>query len=95
MAPELLTSPPSAVSFKTDVFAFTMTSMEIWTGQQPFVGLADTLVPGHILQGQRPARPTDVGDPLWSLWTNGWHDEPSQRIDMAKYLNILKAISYH
>ncbi|KIJ55950.1 hypothetical protein M422DRAFT_239119 [Sphaerobolus stellatus SS14] len=63
-APELLIDPPSLPSFESDTFAFTMTSMEVWTGQRPFVGVADDLVPSRILQSQRPDRPADVGDPL-------------------------------
>ncbi|KDR66720.1 hypothetical protein GALMADRAFT_1139016 [Galerina marginata CBS 339.88] len=93
MAPELMNDPPAKPSFSTDTYAFTMTSLEIFTGSQPFAGVGAALIPGLILQNQRPGRPADVTDALWALWNEGWNQDVSKRPDMKSYLSRLEGMA--
>jgi serine/threonine protein kinase len=93
MAPELLKNSSTKANFKTDVYSFTMTSLEIFTAAQPFQGLQDALVPGQVLENQRPNKPNDVALALWALWADGWNGDPAERPDMANYVQRLSPLS--
>jgi len=93
MAPELLDNAPPPTSSATDVYAFTMTSLEIFTGSEPFAGVRTALVPGQILQNHRPGRPDGVRDALWALWNEGWNQDPAKRPDMQSYLRRLEEMA--
>ncbi|KAF8810198.1 hypothetical protein BYT27DRAFT_7092740 [Phlegmacium glaucopus] len=92
MAPELLEDWSPKTTFATDVYSVTMTSLEIFTARHPFEGVNDALVPGKVLQNCRPDRPQDVGDVLWSLWNEGWNQDPAKRPDMASYVGHLNEL---
>ncbi|KAF8802915.1 hypothetical protein BYT27DRAFT_7196255 [Phlegmacium glaucopus] len=92
MAPELLGDSSPKTTFATDVYSVTMTSLEIFTACHPFEGVNDALVPGQVLQNQRPDRPQDVGDVLWSLWNEGWNQDPVKCPDMASYVGHLEQL---
>ncbi|PPR06752.1 hypothetical protein CVT24_013059 [Panaeolus cyanescens] len=89
-APELLSSSSKEPDLKTDVFSFTMTCLEIYTGAQPFDGVGEALIPGKILQNERPSKPDNVSDSLWAIWGKGWDTDPSKRPDMEEYVKSLQ-----
>ncbi|KAF8804241.1 kinase-like protein [Phlegmacium glaucopus] len=89
MAPELLKLSSAKADFATDVYSVTMTSLEIFTASDPFESVSDAMVPSQVVQNQRPDRPEDVGDVLWSLWNEGWNQDPAKRPDMASYVGHL------
>ncbi|KAF8810531.1 kinase-like protein [Phlegmacium glaucopus] len=93
MAPELLKNSSAKATFATDVYSVTMTSLEIFTASDPFEGHSDALVPSQVLQNQRPERPEDVGDELWSLWNEGWNQDPTKRPDMVSYVGHLNQLT--
>ncbi|KAF8802856.1 kinase-like protein [Phlegmacium glaucopus] len=92
MAPELLEDSSPKTTFATDVYSVMMTSLEVFTASHPFEGVNDALVPGQVLQSRRPDRPQDVGDVLWSLWNEGWNQNPTKRPDMASYVGRLNEL---
>ncbi|KAF8803167.1 kinase-like protein [Phlegmacium glaucopus] len=93
MAPELLKNSSAKATSATDVYSVTMTSLEIFTANDPFEGDSDALVASQVLNNQRPERPEDVGDMLWSLWNEGWNQDPAKRPDMASYVGHLNQLA--
>jgi len=90
MAPELLKIPPAKATFATDVYSFTMTSLEIFTGGDPFRNVSNVLIAKTVVvENKRPDRPDDVDDELWSLWGEGWNQDAANRPDMEKYVERL------
>jgi len=97
MAPELLrtTPPPAAESLTTDIFAFTMTCLEIYSGDVPFAGEREFAAANAILQNRRPARPPSkkVQDQVWALWQEGWDEDAAKRPLMSDYLKRLSKVT--
>jgi len=92
MAPELIKNSSQKATFETDVYSVTMTSLEIFTGSDPFEDVNDALVAGQIVQDQRPRKPDDVENGLWELWGKGWNKDPTQRPKMADYVQCLRQL---
>lgn len=90
MAPELLKEPPAKISSATDIFAFTMTCLEIHSGDIPFAGVREFQVASQILQSQRPPRPSNVKDAVWALWQEGWNQDATKRPGMVNYVKRLR-----
>jgi len=80
-APEMCQSP-GIISTHTDVFAFAMTIIEIFTGAPPYDHIR---MPTEVLikmpSGERPRRPTSLGfdDNLWRVTTSCWIHELEKR----------------
>ncbi|KAF8810901.1 kinase-like protein [Phlegmacium glaucopus] len=89
MAPELLKNSSAQATFATDVYSVTMTSLEIFTASAPFEGHSDAMVPSQVVQNQRPDKPDDIEDELWSLWGEGWNQDATERPDMESYVDRL------
>jgi len=89
MAPELLGNQSTKPTIATDVYSVTMTSLEIFTARDPFHSVSEALVRSRVVQNQRPDRPEDVGDELWSLWDEGWNEDAAKRPDMESYVERL------
>ncbi|KAF8810514.1 kinase-like protein, partial [Phlegmacium glaucopus] len=89
MAPELLKNSSAKANFATDVYSAMMTFLEIFMASDPFQGYSDTLVPNLVLQNKLPDRPKFVWDELWSLWNEGWNQDPAKRPDMQSYVDCL------
>ncbi|KAF8810368.1 kinase-like protein [Phlegmacium glaucopus] len=89
MAPELLKNSSAKATFATDVYSVTMTSLEIFTASDPFEGDSDAMIPSQVVQNQRPDKPDDVEDELWSLWGEGWNQDAAKRPDMESYVERL------
>ncbi|KZT34742.1 kinase-like protein [Sistotremastrum suecicum HHB10207 ss-3] len=86
MAPELLEEDgfdDEGVSTKTDVWAWGMTVLELFTRAHPFVELeADDLIAEKVLNGGIPERPKALGtqrDTFWRLLKRCWHHDPAAR----------------
>ncbi|KAG6861957.1 hypothetical protein C0995_009141 [Termitomyces sp. Mi166 len=87
-APELV-DPEQEIIRKTeasDVFAFAMVCYEIFSGQQPFEGIAMYMVILKIVHGERPARPSEtvclecgLTNPIWAMIEECWSPLPGQR----------------
>ncbi|KAF9023995.1 kinase-like domain-containing protein [Rhodocollybia butyracea] len=92
MAPELHNDPKRTSA--SDVYAFTVTSWEIYNkGDAPFPGLRELQIGNKILQDDRPPRLPDVGDAIWELWRIGWHKDIGQRPKMSQYVDHLRSIA--
>ncbi|KAF8810182.1 kinase-like protein, partial [Phlegmacium glaucopus] len=89
MAPEFLKYSSPKATFATDVYSVTMTFLEIFTASIPFEGDSDAMVAIQVLQNQRPERPENVNDILWSLWNEGWNQNAAKRPDMESYAKRL------
>ncbi|KAF8810515.1 kinase-like protein [Phlegmacium glaucopus] len=89
MAPELLKISSAKATFATNVYSVTMTFLEIFTASDPFKGDSDALVLSQVVQNQRPDKPDDIEDGLWSLWGEGWNQDAAKRPDMESYVKRL------
>ncbi|KAL5528090.1 hypothetical protein ACEPAF_7226 [Sanghuangporus sanghuang] len=97
-APELC-SAPGVLSTASDVFAYSMTVLELMTGQAPFSHIRRTPeVLIKMQQGERPRRPEGpeivergLDDKLWDLLTRCWAADPEQRPSIQEVINELPA----
>jgi len=94
MAPELFT-PRGKRRKSSDVYAFGMTIVEVYTRRAPFSaeGLSDMQVMRAACDGQRPERPVapnkEVTDRLWSLVCCCWDHAASARPSMSQVVDEL------
>ncbi|KAK7046643.1 kinase-like domain-containing protein [Favolaschia claudopus] len=56
----------------TDVYAYAVVCIELYTGAPPFSQLSDGAVLFQILQGMRPQRPPSMSTALFELVTSAW-----------------------
>jgi serine/threonine protein kinase len=80
---------------ETDVFAFSMVTLEILTGKPPYHNLQqDSVVINLIQKGTRPDRqlclPRTFTDSMWGLLTDCWKTEPKERPVMGAVIQRLK-----
>ncbi|KAF9065003.1 serine-threonine/tyrosine-protein kinase catalytic domain-containing protein [Rhodocollybia butyracea] len=92
MAPELL-NDMSKMSAASDVFAYTMTCLEVYTGDIPFPKVQEFQVATMITRNEKPPRPSNVSDELWALWENGWEGDVDKRLTMTRYVERLNAMA--
>lgn len=68
------------ISESTDVFAFAMTFYQILTSYLPFYEEANgDVVKDWIKDGERPDRPSDLPENIWSLLQAAWNHDPMIR----------------
>ncbi|KAJ7938963.1 kinase-like domain-containing protein, partial [Mycena leptocephala] len=89
MAPELLYPPQfgrssSTATFESDVFAFGMVLYE--ARNIPFHKKRSMGANLAILAGERPLRPPDTPDNIWTLTNNCWRQDPSARPSIGSIL---------
>lgn len=99
MAPELLCpsmfgKTKCQVSKEADVYAFGMVILQVLTGVMPFHTLLDTEVSYKVIQGERPALPTNaealgISEELRQLLTRCWFAEYIQRPPIDEILQHL------
>jgi len=106
MAPETLdpemfdadTLPNRGFSTASDVYAFAMVVMEIFTGNAPFEDFRnEPSVIVKVMQGGRPVRPErshalGLSDQLWELVQMCWRQDRNQRPTISSVLDTLEAI---
>jgi len=97
-APELLRiiesklDPPSK---KSDIYAFAMVTIEVFTGLIPFNSCkADPAVMFKLTKGERPPRPAQAAklgltDGLWELIQSAWAEDAQQRPPVEKIIDFL------
>jgi len=93
MAPELLepTSLSCEFSKKTDVHAFSMVAVEVFTGEQPFPHLKHEYhVPTVLLRGERPKRPSGITDDVWEMLQRCWAPKAADRPEMVEVASCLE-----
>ncbi|KAI6111450.1 kinase-like domain-containing protein, partial [Pisolithus croceorrhizus] len=83
MAPELLESKPA--SKQSDVWAFGMTILELFTRSRPFHDCRGWATVYRIIMRKMPPRPTEestqfrLSDAWWDICTSCWTPDPSSR----------------
>jgi len=80
---------------ETDVFAFSMVTLEILTGELPYSYLRqDSMVIAMVQKGTRPDRqrylPITFTDPMWALLTDCWETAPEERPVMSTVVQRLE-----
>jgi len=90
MSPEALLGAPRTT--KSDMYSFSMTVVEVLTGNKPFSGLNDVgLIFDVALKKARPpstplSREGQNFEGLWRLASSCWAHEPQQRLEAAEVL---------
>ncbi|KAK7676385.1 hypothetical protein QCA50_020216 [Cerrena zonata] len=97
MAPELFDPDVSGVpTFESDVYAFSMTCIEIYTREKPFPNIPNEYqVTTRVLRGERPPRPTHetgkyMSDALWETIQLCWASEHSDRPHISEVLDRVR-----
>ncbi|KNZ73289.1 Serine/threonine-protein kinase HT1 [Termitomyces sp. J132] len=96
-APEFAESDELNRTSASDVFAFSMVCLEIFTGELPFNG--SQKLQAHILKEKRPTRPTEkvhvqrgLTDMMWALIERCWSHSPGNRPTAAEILQELPPV---
>jgi hypothetical protein len=71
-----------------------MSSRKIYAQNTPFSDKHDVSVILAVLQGQRPERPPRVSDELWKIIELCWTQEPRDRPDMKKVLDLMRDVDF-
>lgn len=100
MAPELFDPEKFALkdtcrSESSDCYALGMTVYEVLSGRVPFHVYAHFVVPGKVVEGQRPARPEGVEgvwftDDVWHTLEGCWKPQPGDRLRTDDVLQCLE-----
>ncbi|KAJ8086242.1 hypothetical protein PM082_005065 [Marasmius tenuissimus] len=99
-APEVCVGQ-GALSKHSDIYAFAMTSLELFTHAQPYANIKHTTeVVIKTSQGMFPLQPADprvtergLGDEMWHLMTLCWNRNPPSRPDIEGVLSRLEAMA--
>ncbi|KAK7040569.1 kinase-like domain-containing protein [Favolaschia claudopus] len=59
-------------TFASDVYAYALVCIELYTGEPPFFQLKDPAVLLGVIDGMRPERPPSMSIPLFELVTSAW-----------------------
>lgn len=100
-SPELLDGKGRTPS--SDIYAFSMTVLELMTGKKPLVHIKHTAtVPFKVSLGERPLRPTDadcvrrgLDDDMWSLLQECWVKEPERRPTVDAILDRITVVNLY
>ncbi|KAF9268260.1 kinase-like protein [Marasmius fiardii PR-910] len=98
-APEVCVGQ-GALSKYSDIYAFAMTSLELFTHQQPYANIKHTTeVVIKTSQGLFPIQPIDprvlergFNGNMWKLMTECWHRHPPSRPDIHNVLRALESM---
>jgi hypothetical protein len=66
----------------------------MYTEKMPFPDKHDVAVILAVLKGERPERPLRVSDNLWNITELCWAQEPKDRPDMKKLLDIIRDMDF-
>ncbi|KAF9789158.1 kinase-like domain-containing protein [Thelephora terrestris] len=91
-APELLQAR-APHSNESDIFAFGMVVIEVFTGKVPFSKFISYAAMANIMNGVRPERPLHPGltDDLWTLTRKCWEENPQDRPQIDSVVTHLSA----
>jgi len=81
MSPELINGSSATSTKESDVYAFGMTAVEIFTGQHPFPSCSNDgqVLMAVVIEKRGPERPTGIEDSLWSFVKDCCSFDPSHR----------------
>lgn len=91
MAPEVLRHKP--YGHPADVFSFTVTLWRLLSRQNPFHGRGEIEAASQVIQGDRPPLPKDIPAMFVNLITDGWTQDPTQRITIFEIKETLLSSS--
>lgn len=88
-APELLEG--GLPSKESDIYSFSMVTIEVFTGQLPFHSQTEYLAVFSVLSGGRPPRPPhpDCTDTLWALIESCWNKNAKSRPGTSEILRVI------
>ncbi|KAG8971092.1 hypothetical protein FRC05_011559 [Tulasnella sp. 425] len=92
MAPELLEDETARHTLASDVYAFTLVTLEVLSGRSAFYKIRMNIILA-VQRGLRP-QPQDFPDrasqQIWPLLVLGWGESPGQRPDIGEFVEWLK-----
>ncbi|KAF7293344.1 Kinase-like protein [Mycena kentingensis (nom. inval.)] len=96
LAPELHSSQRYHRTPATDIFAFACLCIEFYTGREPFGKIGEMAAMYRFLNGDRPPRPMDMGNMLWSLVTECWEQQaarrPSTSVALTRFRLLIQGV---
>lgn len=89
LAPERIASAGvAAPTEKADIWSFGLLCLEVFTGNDPYLGHSDFRVPVLLNQGTHPEHPgsmaVGLSPKMWDLMQSCWKIDPAQRPLMSK-----------
>ena len=93
MSPEALNG--ETVSKEFDSYSYSIVLWELLTHKTPFLGTPMSLLPGRIIQGERPVVPDNCDPRLTSLMQQCWDDNRKRRPNFERIVSILTQVSDH
>jgi len=79
-------------SKSTDIYALGMTILEVVTRHRPFHHIETNVVYTHVLDGNRPERPTGVfSNALWELLLQSWNEEHESMLPRRPPISLIHA----
>ncbi|KXN87457.1 Protein sevenless [Leucoagaricus sp. SymC.cos] len=80
MSPEILEGSDPSATVASDIWAFAMTILQLYTGKVPFGNLKnDATVIISLTRGYLPQQPPEIEDSLWALLKRCWVTEAFKR----------------
>ncbi|KAH7926283.1 kinase-like protein [Leucogyrophana mollusca] len=81
----------------SDIYSFACVCYEIYTSKDPFHGVLGQLIPGLVLAGRRPVKPspeewdeTGLEDAMWDMIVACWDQKPEQRPTTAQVVKFVE-----
>ncbi|KAJ3572116.1 hypothetical protein NP233_g3310 [Leucocoprinus birnbaumii] len=80
MSPEILEEHDPSPTFSSDIWAFGMTILQVFTGKVPFESMRnDATVIVSLARGVLPEQPVEINDAMWALLKRCWKTRPTDR----------------
>jgi len=94
-APELLSGDQQTVTVYSDIYAYGMTCLEVYTDKPPFSQYRHELqvmsaVAWRQEVPERPPKECFVTDDLWSIWLHCWRTDPLTRPTAGEVIEMLE-----
>ncbi|KIO19697.1 hypothetical protein M407DRAFT_30658 [Tulasnella calospora MUT 4182] len=92
MAPELLEDETAKHTLPSDIYAFSLVTLEVLSGRSAFYSIRMNIILA-VQRGLRPLpqdHPNQACQQIWPLLAQGWDESPNQRPQIGEFIQWLK-----